>query len=156
VVLRTVFVSLKPPWTNIEYELPPSDRIEAGGPFQSAARLEQSALMVTVCNGPREGGGFHIAPQARCDDGLFDICVADSVSRLRILGLIPHFMSGTHVDKPNVRMVRSAHVTITSQDPMIAHADGEVLCTKGHRIECEIYAGRLRVVGKALDAETAP
>ena len=111
--------------------------------------------MVTVCNGPREGGGFPIAPEARCDDGLFVICVAGNVSRLRILGLIPHFMSGTHVNQPNVKMLRSARVTISSQDPMIAHADGEVLCTTGHRIECEIAARRLRVVGQPSETDPA-
>jgi diacylglycerol kinase (ATP) len=103
--------------------------------------------MATVCNGQREGGGFFIAPEARNDDGLLDLCLADNLPRLKILGLIPHFMKGTHVDHPNVTMLRTRRVTITSPDPLIAHADGELLCSDGHHIECEIAARRVRVIG---------
>ena len=103
--------------------------------------------MATICNGPREGGGFYIAPDARNDDGLFDVLLADTLPRLQILGMIPHFMKGTHVDKPGMTMLRSRRIVITSPDAMIAHADGEILCTEGHRIECEVAALRVRVIG---------
>jgi YegS/Rv2252/BmrU family lipid kinase len=135
VVLKTVFVSFAPPRLTIEYE--------NEGQMQ---RLEKTSLMATVCNGPREGGGFLVAPQAENDDGLFDLCLADNLPRLQILGMIPHFIKGTHVDKPAVTMLRCTHVTITSPDDMIAHADGEMLCTAGHRIECEIMPQKVRVI----------
>jgi diacylglycerol kinase (ATP) len=154
VVLKTVFVSFKPVRAVIEYEVPPSlqtdtdplgDSSDRAHP-QNVRRLEKTVLMATVCNGQREGGGFFIAPHARNDDGIFDLCLADNIPRLQILGLIPHFMKGTHVDKSCVTMLRSRHVVITSPDPLIAHADGELLCTDGHRIECEIAAQRVRVI----------
>ena len=110
-------------------------------------RLEKTVLMATICNGKREGGGFYVAPDARNDDGLFDVLLADNLPRLQILGMIPHFMKGTHVDKPSVTMLRSKRIVISSPDPLIAHADGELLCTDGHRIECEIAAQRVRVIG---------
>ena len=65
---------------------------------------------------------------------------------MQILGLIPHFMKGTHVGHPKVTMLRSARISVTSPDPLIAHADGELLCTAAHRIDCEIAAERVRVV----------
>src|SRR5574342_904793 len=37
-------------------------KLEADG-----ERWEQTNLMVTVCNGPREGGGFLVAPEAKID-----------------------------------------------------------------------------------------
>jgi len=43
-------------------------------------------------------------------------------------------------------MIRSKRVVITSPDPLIAHAGGEILCTEAHRIECEILPQQLRVV----------
>ena len=157
VVLKTVFVSLKPPRAVIEYEeaptptlprLEPRGRGQEGGPGQGhMRRLEKTILMATICNGPREGGGFYVAPEARNDDGLLDLLLADTLPRLQILGLIPHFMKGTHVDKPSVTMLRSRRIVITSPDPLIAHADGEMLCTDGHRIECEVAAKRVRVIG---------
>jgi diacylglycerol kinase family enzyme len=108
--------------------------------------MEKTVLMATVCNGQREGGGFFVAPDAQNDDGMLDLCLADNMPRLQILGMIPHFMKGTHVDKPSVTMLRSRRITITSQDPLIAHADGEMLCTHAHRIECEVIPRRMRVV----------
>jgi hypothetical protein len=166
VVLKTVFVSFKAPQAVIEYEIAPPHsppvsrrRDPAGGEEETPAsvgtgesqpevrRLEKTVLMATVCNGQREGGGFFIAPEARNDDGLLDLCLADNLPRLKILGLIPHFMKGTHVDNPSVTMLRTRRVTISSPDPLIAHADGELLCTDGHYIECQIAARRVRVIG---------
>jgi diacylglycerol kinase (ATP) len=157
VVLKTVFVSLKPPRAVIEYEeapeaptptLPPVGRPSSVGVTGGTMRrIEKTVLMATICNGPREGGGFYVAPDARNDDGLFDILLADNLPRVQILALIPHFMKGTHVDKPSVTMLRSRRIVITSPDPLIAHADGEMLCTEGHRIECEIAAQRVQVIG---------
>jgi diacylglycerol kinase (ATP) len=130
VVLKTVFLSLKVPRVSIEYD---------------GEEMDLPALMVCVANGPREGGGFFVAPQAQPDDGLFDLCITREVSRLAMLGLIPHFMQGTHVDKEPVTMTRARRVTISSPDDLVAHVDGEVLCTDGHQITCEILPRRLRV-----------
>jgi diacylglycerol kinase family enzyme len=62
-----------------------------------------------------------------------------------MLGLIPHFMNGTHIDREPVTMTRARRVRITSADEMVAHVDGEVLFTDGHEITCEILPQRLRV-----------
>ena len=146
-VLKTVFLSFKAPRSVIEYEV--DGRGSQALPNltqQPMRRLEKTVLMATICNGQREGGGFLVAPNAVNDDGLFDLCLADNIPRLQILGMIPHFMKGTHVDKPPVTMLRSRHVIISSPDPLIAHADGEMICTNAHRIECEVAARRVRVI----------
>jgi diacylglycerol kinase (ATP) len=130
VVLKTIFLSLKVPRVTIEYD---------------DEEMALPALMVCIANGPREGGGFLVAPQAQPDDGLFDLCIVREVSRLAMLGLIPHFLQGTHVDKEPVTMTRARCVTISSPDDLVAHVDGEVLCTDGHQIRCEILPRRLRV-----------
>jgi diacylglycerol kinase (ATP) len=141
VVLKTVFLSYQPARSRIEYEL------NGSSPAQTqVGQMQKTVLMATICNGGREGGGFYIAPDAKNDDGLLDLCVAENIPRLQILGMVPQFMQGTHVDKPIVTMLRSKRVLITSPDPLIAHADGEMLCTQAHRIECEIVPQALRIV----------
>lgn len=130
VVLKTVFLYYEAPLVTIEYD---------------GQQLVLPALMITVANGPREGGGFFVTPQAQPDDGLFDLCIAREVSKLAVLGLIPHFLKGTHVDREPITMTRARQVTLSSPDDLVAHMDGEVLCTDGHRIECEILPRRLRV-----------
>jgi diacylglycerol kinase (ATP) len=120
------------PMTTIEYD---------------GEKMEQRAMMVTVTNGPREGGGFLIAPDAKPDDGMFDVCIADEVSQLTMLRLLPHFLKGTHVDLDPITMVQAEQVSISSPDGLIAHVDGEVLCTDAPWLKCEILPGALKVCG---------
>jgi YegS/Rv2252/BmrU family lipid kinase len=129
VVLKTVFLAQNPRVT-VEYD----DQV-----------LALPAVMICVGNGPREGGGFFCTPHAQPDDGLLDVCIVREIGRVAMLGLIPHFMKGTHVDREPVTMVRARRVTISSPDDLVAHMDGEVLCTDAHRIACEILPERLRV-----------
>ena len=60
------------------------------------------ALMVSIMNGRRLGGGFMIAPQGNNADGLLDVCIVRQVSRGRVMTLIPHFLKGTQASQPEV------------------------------------------------------
>lgn len=131
-VLKTIFLNFKAPATTLVYD---------------GEEMVLPAMLVSVANGPREGGGFIIAPEARPDDGLFDICIAHEVGRLTILRLLPHFLRGTHVDLDPITMVQATHISISSPEGLIAHVDGEVLCTDAPWIKCEILPGALEVYG---------
>jgi diacylglycerol kinase (ATP) len=108
--------------------------------------LDRPLTLVTVGNGACHGGGFWICPDARPDDGLFDVCVAEALSIPRLLQLIPHVMRGTHVRLPEVQVHRARHVHITSPDPLPMHADGEVFGDNVHEVEMELLPGRLTVL----------
>jgi YegS/Rv2252/BmrU family lipid kinase len=136
-VLRSIFVSLKKARSIIEYE----DDGESGW-----RQIKLDVLMADIYNGARGGGAFLIAPQAKLDDGKFDLCLLGNMSRFRMLQLIPSFMKGTHIHQKDVTTLRSKHVIVTSQDGLIAHTDGELLCTDAHRIECELLPKRIRLV----------
>lgn len=131
-LLKTIFLNFETPHVMVEYD---------------GKRRELEMMMVCVANGPREGGGFFIAPHARPDDGLFDLLIADRVSRWTILRLIPHFLRGTHAGRDPIMMTRARRVTIASSDDLVAHIDGEVLCTEGHQLTFEILPQRLRMWG---------
>lgn len=130
VVLKTVFLYYHAPSVTIRCD---------------DVSMSLPAVMISVANGPREGGGFFVAPQASPEDGQLDVCVVREISRLQMLRLIPSFMSGTHCDKDPVTMLRGKRIEVTSEDDLIAHADGEMVCTNAHRIEFEVVPGRLRV-----------
>jgi diacylglycerol kinase (ATP) len=130
VVLKTIFLARSPRMT-VKY----NDK-----------EVTMPMLMVTVGNGAREGGGFFCTPDARPDDGLLDLCIAEAVGKLTQLSLVPRFMDGSHTDHPAVTMTRTKHAIITSPDNLIAHVDGEILCTEAHRLEFEILPQRLRVM----------
>jgi YegS/Rv2252/BmrU family lipid kinase len=138
-VLRSIFVVMEAAHSVIEYE----DDSDGESTYR---RIELDVLMADVYNGARGGGAFLIAPQAKLDDGKFDLCLLEEMSRFKMLRMIPHFLKGTHVQHRDVTMLRSKHVTITSQDSLIAHTDGELICTDAHRIECELLPKRIRVI----------
>ena len=105
------------------------------------------ALMVSIMNGRRMGGGFMMAPQSKIEDGLFDLCIVGQVSRMGILGLIPQFTKGTQAGHPKVSMRQSRLVTVVAeQGSLPAHADGETLCTEGKTLTVELLPGALDMI----------
>jgi diacylglycerol kinase family enzyme len=73
--------------------------------------------------------------------------VIKGLSKPGILGLVPKVMKGKHITEPPVRMLRAAKITVTSDDPLPVHADGDVIYTDAHRLEIEVLPGSLRVIG---------
>jgi len=128
--------------TIVLYFNAPTVRIELDG-----QDLTQQALMVSIMNGRRMGGGFMMAPEGQTDDGLFDLCIAGQVSRAGIFLLIPRFMRGSQAGHPAIRTARTAQVVITAIDGTLpAHADGETLCEAGQRLALKIVPKALEVI----------
>ena len=48
----------------------------------------EETIMVTLCNGPREGGGFTVAPGADVSDGVLNYASVRAVSKLMMLRLM--------------------------------------------------------------------
>ncbi len=90
--------------------------------------------MLVACNGPREGGGFAVAPQASITDGFLDYASVCRVSRLMMLRLIPEVMNGTHGRFKQVRLGQFRKLHIQSDRPLNIHADGEVIYGFGTNI----------------------
>jgi len=73
-----------------------------GGPWQ-----EEAITCVAVCNGRYFGGGMMIAPEARLDDGLFDVTVWKGIG-IKDFVLRRHMLyDGSHVRLRNTRTLRA-------------------------------------------------
>jgi diacylglycerol kinase family enzyme len=92
---------------------------------------QEKNLLIVLCNGPREGGGFHVAPGAQVDDGWLDYAAIKSVSRPMMFRLIPEVMNGTHGRFPQVRINKFKELKITSDRPLVIHTDGEIFAGFG-------------------------
>jgi YegS/Rv2252/BmrU family lipid kinase len=88
--------------------------------------IDEEVLMFVACNGPREGGGFYVAPDAVPDDGLFHYAMIEHVSRAMMFRLIPEVMNGTHGRFKQVRMGKFRELTLKSERPVMIHLDGEI------------------------------
>jgi len=72
-----------------------------------------------------EGGGFKMCPNAKCDDGIIDVCVAGDMSKLKILRVLPTAFSGKHVKYKGIGIYSAKKVQIIAESPMPIHCDGE-------------------------------
>jgi diacylglycerol kinase (ATP) len=88
-------------------------------------------LILVLCNGPREGGGFFVAPDAQVNDGWLDYTAIKSVSRPMMLRLLLAVMNGTHGRFPQVRLGKFQELKISSDRPLVIHADGEIFAGFG-------------------------
>lgn len=103
------------------------------------------ALMVSVGNSARTGGGFYLTPAARMDDGLLDIAIAQSLSRWRILNLLPKALAGKHTTDPAVEMATCRQIRIECQSRVPMHLDGEVVTSALEWVDIRIDPQRLQV-----------
>ncbi|MEI6290582.1 MAG: diacylglycerol kinase family protein [Chloroflexota bacterium] len=119
-------------------------KVESGG-----ESWEETGLMFTLCNGPREGGGFMIAPGAKTNDGIFEFTMVKKCSRLTMFRLVPEFMKGTHARFPEIKIGRLSSFTLKSDHPFYIHADGEIfssLDSKIKELSFEMLPSALKVV----------
>jgi YegS/Rv2252/BmrU family lipid kinase len=89
-------------------------------------RIGFTAYTVGACNSKTYGGGMRAAPDALLDDGLLDVVVLESLSKLKFLTkVLPKVFKGTHVHLPSVHVFRAAEVEISADRPFTMYADGD-------------------------------
>jgi diacylglycerol kinase (ATP) len=107
--------------------------------------------MVSLMNGRRMGGAFHMAPAAMTDDGLLDVCAAERTGRVRMLGLFVLYLRGAQARSRFVTTARTGRVTVEAIEGGLAvHADGETICTSGAALEVECLPRRLSVIAASV------
>jgi diacylglycerol kinase (ATP) len=133
-VIQTIFLNHEPM----------KMQIEADG-----KQWEQSNLLLTLCNGPREGGGFMVAPDAKVDDGLLHYVMIVNVGRLMMLRIVPEVMNGTHGKFKEVTLGSCKKMSITADRPLYIHTDGEIYTSFGsnlRQLAFEVLPNALKVV----------
>lgn len=130
--LKTIFIYFKPPEVRVDFD---------------GSSMTISALMVSVMNGRRMGGGFMMAPGANINDGLLNLCIVSEVPQMAMFGLIGKFMQGTHEAESAVQTRQAAKVTITAlKGTLPVHADGVTVCEEGEQITIELLPRSLEII----------
>jgi YegS/Rv2252/BmrU family lipid kinase len=127
-------------------------QIELDPPGESYSFVGYS---VGAANSKTYGGGMRAAPDALLDDGLLDVPVLESVSKLGFLTrILPRVFSGTHVREPSVKVFRAREIAISADRPFTMYADGDPIGELPLRV-CAI-GGAVRVLvptdGSGADA----
>ena len=88
--------------------------------------VDKRALLCAIANAQSYGGGMKVAPAARLDDGLFDICLIKDATRLEFARAFPGVFRGSHVDHARVEMLRARRVEIWCDRDWPVLVDGEL------------------------------
>jgi YegS/Rv2252/BmrU family lipid kinase len=100
---------------------------------------------VIVANGVWHGGGMKLAPDARSDDGTFDVVLIGDVGKVDFLTTAPKLYKGKHVSHPKVEVLRTARVEVDAAEHLPIELDGEQVGTTPATFEVVPGAVRVRV-----------
>jgi YegS/Rv2252/BmrU family lipid kinase len=84
-----------------------------------------NGTFAAIGNAPRYGGDLAITPGARLDAPEFEICIIDTLSRLRYLHLLSHAMRSGMPAVPEVTFVKTASLRAIGDAPV--QVDGELI-----------------------------
>jgi len=102
--------------------------------------MEGQRLLISVMNGHRAGGGFHIAPESAIDDGLLDVVIVEKLNPFRRLRWLPVIEKGKHLGLSFIKHFRTKKIIVTSEELMDTHLDGEYYSAK--RLEIEMLPAK--------------
>ena len=113
--------------------------------LEGDVRREGAIHDVIVANGRYHAGGMKLAPDARQDDGLFDVVLIGDVTKLDFVTTAPKLYSGRYLSHPKVELLRSPSIAISAVKPLPLEVDGEPIGTTPARFDVVPAALRLRV-----------
>ncbi len=98
--------------------------------FDGGEILEREFTLTAIGNGKFCGGGFKSLPKALLQDGLFDICVINRVSRATFISLVSAYKAGTFLEKKGIEKhityKRVPHFQMEFEAPIPICIDGEI------------------------------
>lgn len=110
---------------------PPAMTIHIAGdssPEEFSLRSSQPTFLASFANAPFFGGGMRLAPKARLDDGLLDVCLVRKISKLKLALLFPTVYFGRHLGIRELDYFQAKRVRVASDIPLDVYADGEHVC----------------------------
>lgn len=127
--------------------------------LDGAKPCDYDVTLIAIANGTSYGGGFKAAPLARLDDGLLDVCLVGSATKLDFIKAIGDYKNGTHVgagkNYPFVKYKKVRKVEIKTDNVTPVCADGEISPFRSLTIEVLPKAIKLSLPHGSSYAEAA-
>lgn len=98
--------------------------------------IVREGVFVEVANSRFTGTTFLIAPKARLDDGLLDVVLLKSISRIGLLRLFRTVFDGSHIRHPQVEYFQARSITVTESRPGRLIPDGEIFGNTPATFDC--------------------
>jgi diacylglycerol kinase (ATP) len=107
-------------------------------------RSDRPITLAAFANAPVYGGGMKIAPRAKMDDGLLDVCMIGGIDPFKLFCLFPAVYYGKHLKLREVDYFSAGHVRVETEYPLDVYADGEYVCPTP--IEVAVQPAALKVI----------
>jgi YegS/Rv2252/BmrU family lipid kinase len=107
--------------------------------------IKKRIFFTTIGNGICLGSKFYLTPEAKPDDGMFDICIVEPVSMFKMVKLIPKVFKGEHLNEKIVTYFKAKHLHISSDIGTPVHMDGEVISLNLKNFDVELVPNTLKL-----------
>lgn len=107
--------------------------------------LTEKCFIISVANGPMWGYNFQIAPDARLDDGLFEVVLLKDAPKWQYFAAVPATLNGKIYDAGFVDHFTAKRVKIISEGENYVHLDGEGIVLEGE-LSFEILPKALKIL----------
>ena len=105
--------------------------------------VEKDYTTVVAANSQYYGGGYHISPGSKIDDGVMEVYLVDQLRKIQMARIILSMKNAGHLHHPALKMIRTGKLIITSDQPFAANIDGEPLLSD--RFELELVPKGIRM-----------
>ncbi|MBR2931037.1 MAG: YegS/Rv2252/BmrU family lipid kinase [Clostridia bacterium] len=98
--------------------------------FDDGEVIDRELTLTAIGNGRFCGGGFKALPLADLQDGLFDMCIIEKVSRATFISLVSSYKAGTYLEKKGIEKYltykRVSHFKMEFEQAIPICIDGEI------------------------------
>jgi diacylglycerol kinase (ATP) len=99
-------------------------------PLEIVSDVQEFSGEVTfavVGNNVSYGGGIHLTPRAKLDDGLLDVCIVPYLGKLELLRWVPRAYRGQHLRHPRIIYFQTRKVSLSTTSRLELFGDGEFM-----------------------------
>ena len=87
--------------------------------------IEEDIMLFLLSNSNSVGGFEKLAPDAKLNDGYFDLLILKKVNLAEFIHIASLALRGAHLNNDNIIYVKSKHVKVTPTEKMQLNIDGE-------------------------------
>ncbi len=99
-------------------------------------------MMISIMNGKRAGGDFHISPESSPDDGFLNVVMVEPISVLKRIKYLPVIEKGKHLELDIIRHFNTTNLILECEEPIASHLDGEYYSI--HKMDVSIMPGKFK------------
>lgn len=110
-------------------------------------KTDEKVFLLSIGNGWNVGGGLQLTPKAQLDDGVFDVCYLQNITRLRILQIFAKLYDGTIDQEEEYEGHQTKELHIKSELPIPAHIDGEAFDPVQKEFKVSIIPKAIKIIG---------